>query len=87
VRIDFTLAAYNAGPGRVRRWRREAPELGIDPDRWFDGIEDLALERVGSEPVRYVANINKYYVILTRLLDERARRDDELQKLLPATER
>jgi len=87
VRVDFALAAYNAGPGRVRRWRREAPELGIDPERWFGGVENLALERVGSEPVRYVANINKYFVILTRLLDERARRDEELQKLLPATQR
>ena len=87
VRVDFALAAYNAGPGRVRRWRREAPELGIDPDRWFGGVENLALERVGFEPVRYVANINKYCVILTRLLDERARRDDELQRLLQGTQR
>jgi membrane-bound lytic murein transglycosylase MltF len=87
VRVDFALAAYNAGPGRVRRWRREAPELGIDPDVWFGGLENLALERVGFEPVRYVANVNKYFVILTRLLDERARRDEELQKLQPATQR
>ncbi len=87
VRVDFALAAYNAGPGRVRRWRREAPELGIDPDRWFGGLENLALERVGFEPVRYVANINKYFVILARLLDERARRDEELQKLQQGTQR
>ncbi len=87
VRVDFALAAYNAGPGRVRRWRREAPELGIAPDRWFGGLENLALERVGFEPVRYVANINKYFVILARLLDERARRDEELQKLQQGTQR
>jgi len=87
VRVDFALAAYNAGPGRVRRWRLEAPELGIDPERWFGAVENLALERVGFEPVRYVANINKYFVILARLLDERARRDEELRKLLPATQR
>jgi membrane-bound lytic murein transglycosylase MltF len=87
VRVDFALAAYNAGPGRVRRWRREAPELGIDAERWFGGLENLALERVGFEPVRYVANINKYCVILTRLLEERARREAELQKLEPGTER
>ena len=81
VRIDFALAAYNAGPGRVRRWRREAAEHGTDPDVWFGGVENLALERVGFEPVRYVANINKYFVILVRLLDEHARRDEERQKL------
>jgi membrane-bound lytic murein transglycosylase MltF len=87
VRVDFALAAYNAGPGRVRKWRREAPELGIDANVWFGGLENLALERVGLEPVRYVAGINKYCVILTRLLDERARRDEELQKLQQSTRR
>jgi membrane-bound lytic murein transglycosylase MltF len=81
VRVDFALAAYNAGPGRVRRWRREAPGLGVDANRWFGGVENIALEQVGLEPVRYVANINKYFVILVRLLDERVRRDEELEKL------
>ena len=81
VRVDFALAAYNAGPGRVRRWRREAPDLGIDANVWFGGLENLALEKVGFEPVRYVACINKYFVILTRLLEERARKEEELQKL------
>jgi len=80
-RVDFALAAYNAGPGRVRRWRREAPERGLDPDRWSGGVENLALEEVGLQPVRYVANINKYFVILARLLDERERRDQEMEKL------
>src|SRR5262249_39106768 len=87
VRVDFALAAYNAGPGRVRRWRREAPESGLDPDRWFGGVENLALEQVGFEPVRYVANVNKDFVILARLLDERARRDEELEKLGAETRR
>jgi len=87
ARVDFALAAYNAGPGRVRRWRREAPEAGVDPDRWFGQVENLALENVGIEPVRYVANINKYYVILTRLLDERTRRDGTVQGLLQGTAR
>lgn len=81
ARVDFALAAYNAGPGRVRRWRREAPEKGVDPNRWFGGVENLALEQVGLEPVRYVANINKYFVIIVRLLDDQARRDAELEKL------
>jgi len=82
VRVDFALAAYNAGPGRVRRWRSEAPQRGADPDRWFGEVENLALEDVGLEPVRYVANVNKYFVILTRLLDERAAHDERLEEAL-----
>lgn len=87
VRTDFALAAYNAGPGRVRRWRSEAPDHGVDPDRWFGQVENLALESVGLQPVRYVANVNKYAVILTRLLDERGRRRAETDRVLQETAR
>lgn len=87
VRVDFALAAYNAGPGRVKRWRAEADENGVDPDRWFGQVENLALENVGFEPVRYVANINKYCVILTRLLDERGRRRAEVDRVLQRSAR
>ena len=61
IKADFALASYNAGPSRVRRWRQEAASRGM-PDRWFGSVERIALEDVGPEPVRYVANINKYYV-------------------------
>jgi len=87
VRVDFALAAYNAGPGRVKRWRAEAVEHDVDPDRWFGQVENLALENVGFEPVRYVANINKYCVILTRLLDERGRRRAEVDRVLQRSAR
>jgi len=87
VRVDFALAAYNAGPGRVRRWRASAVDHGVDPDRWFGEVENLALESVGFEPVRYVANINKYFVIVTRLLDERGRRRAEVDRVLQESAR
>ncbi|MEE8522731.1 MAG: transporter substrate-binding domain-containing protein [Thermoanaerobaculia bacterium] len=61
AKVDFTLAAYNAGPGRVRGLRRRAPDQGYDPNRWFYNVERVALQEVGWETVRYVANINKYY--------------------------
>lgn len=73
---DFCLAAYNAGPGRVRRWRRAAPARGLDPDVWFGNVELLALEDVGLEPVRYVGNINKYYVLFRLSLEELELRED-----------
>jgi membrane-bound lytic murein transglycosylase F len=38
-RTWFTLAAYNAGLGRVRKARARAAEMNLDPDRWFDNVE------------------------------------------------
>ena len=61
VRFDFALAAYNAGPARIQQMRRLAAERGLDPNRWFGNVERVVLEKVGEEPVRYVANIHSYY--------------------------
>lgn len=61
-RLLFALAAYNAGPGRVRNLRREAAERGLDPNRWFNHVERITAERVGRETITYVSNIAKYYV-------------------------
>ncbi|MCG8325561.1 MAG: transglycosylase SLT domain-containing protein, partial [Thiotrichales bacterium] len=38
-RIWFSLAAYNAGFGRIERIRDYTRQLGLDPDRWFDNVE------------------------------------------------
>lgn len=61
VRLDFALAAYNAGPNRIQRMRRLAAQRGLDPNQWFHHVERVTLEKVGEEPVRYVANIHSYY--------------------------
>ncbi len=61
-RVFFSWAAYNAGPGNIAKARTIAAQRGLDPNRWFFNVEKVVAERVGSEPVRYVANINKYYV-------------------------
>jgi membrane-bound lytic murein transglycosylase MltF len=58
----FSLAAYNAGPAKINRYRQEAAENGYDPDRWFDNVEIVAARRIGSETVTYVSNVFKYYV-------------------------
>ena len=61
-RLDFAWAAYNAGPARVRGLRRKAAERGLDANRWFFNVEQIAAEEIGRETVDYVANINKYYL-------------------------
>jgi membrane-bound lytic murein transglycosylase MltF len=58
----LALAAYNAGPGRIRRLRKEAGERGYDPNLWFDNVEIIVAEQIGRETVQYVANIFKYYL-------------------------
>ncbi len=63
ARRDFMLAAYNAGPGRLRDLRAMTrDELGLDPDRWFFNVERAAQLRIGDETVRYVTDVNKYWL-------------------------
>ena len=58
----FSFAAYNAGPARVAKLRKEAAAQGLDPNLWFDNVEVLAAQRIGREPVDYVRNIYKYWI-------------------------
>lgn len=74
VRVDFLWAAYNAGPARVRQLRRLAAERGLDPDRWFFHVEQVAAEVIGRETVRYVANVQKYYAAYRLQFAARERR-------------
>ena len=62
VRLRFALAAYNAGPANVIRARALAAEMGYDPNRWFLHGEIGALKLIGQETVRYVSNVNKFYL-------------------------
>ena len=61
-RMLMTFAAYNAGPGNLRRLRAEAARLGLDPNQWFNHVEQAAARIMGYETVQYVGNIYKYYV-------------------------
>jgi membrane-bound lytic murein transglycosylase MltF len=61
-RTLMTFAAYNAGAGNLRKFRRRAEEMGLDPNVWFDNVEVAAARIVGAETVQYVSNIYKYYV-------------------------
>ncbi len=64
-RVLMTFAAYNAGPGNLRRFRAEAVKMGLDPNVWFENVEQAAARIVGQETVQYVGNIYKYYVAYT----------------------
>lgn len=64
-RLLLAFAAYNAGPGNLRKFRDKAREMGLDEDRWFGNVENGAAAVVGRETVQYVSNIYKYYVAYT----------------------
>jgi membrane-bound lytic murein transglycosylase MltF len=68
----MAFAAYNAGPGNLRKFRKKATELGLDPNVWFGNVENGAAAIVGRETVQYVSNIYKYYVAYSLLQDRMA---------------
>ncbi|HEX4967994.1 MAG TPA: transporter substrate-binding domain-containing protein [Nitrospiraceae bacterium] len=70
-KILFSFAAYNAGPARVQKLRKEAEQRGLDPNVWFNNVEIIAGRRIGEETVTYVANIYKYYVAYTLIEEQR----------------
>jgi len=66
----FAFAGYNAGPGRLKQFREKAKEMGLDPNVWFDNVEQGAAAIVGRITVQYVANIYKYYVAYSLALQQ-----------------
>ena len=73
----FALAAYNCGPGNVRKLRREAREKGMNENEWFNSVELLAARHIGVEPVQYVSNIYKYYMAYQALQHYKDLREDK----------
>jgi len=76
----FTFAAYNAGPARVAKLRSKAAKQGYDPNQWFDNVEVIAAQDIGSETVQYVANILKYYIGYRLSVEQQVRRAEERSK-------
>jgi membrane-bound lytic murein transglycosylase MltF len=64
-RVLFAFAAYNAGPGNLKKFRDQAAAMGLDPNRWFDNVEHTAAAIIGRQTVQYVSNIRKYYIAYT----------------------
>jgi membrane-bound lytic murein transglycosylase F len=95
----LALASYNVGFGHLEDARRITQRNGGDPDRWIDVKESLPLlsrkkwyEQTkhgyarGWEPVKYVANIRKYYDLLV-WLEQRETNADNPFEALPDSDR
>jgi membrane-bound lytic murein transglycosylase MltF len=73
-RALLAFAAYNAGPGNLRKFRAVAAKSGLDPNVWFGNVEHGAAKVVGRETVEYVANIYVYYVAYRLAIERDAMR-------------
>jgi membrane-bound lytic murein transglycosylase MltF len=71
----LTFAAYNAGPNRILRLRKETAAQGLDPNKWFGNVELMVGKDVGQETVQYVSNIYKYYVAYKMAVEHKQQRE------------
>ena len=78
-RTLFAFASYNAGPGNISKMRTEAQRRGLDPDKWFNNVENVTAEKIGIETTTYVRNIFKYYVSY-KLTQEAKEQDAKLRQ-------
>jgi membrane-bound lytic murein transglycosylase MltF len=79
----LAFAAYNAGPARVARLRKEAAQRKLYPNEWFGHVEIIAAKRIGRETVQYVSNIYKYFIaykLVIAKLDQRQVARDKMRK-------
>lgn len=78
ARVDFALAAYNAGPGRVRGLQKKAEKMGLDPKKWFGNVEWAAYDAIGKETPNYVAHVQMYYAAYKASAEVLLKREDAL---------
>lgn len=60
--LNFMIAAYNAGEGRIQQLRKKAQAQGLDPNRWEGNVEKVAKQTVGNRLLDYVSTVNRYYL-------------------------
>jgi membrane-bound lytic murein transglycosylase MltF len=71
----LAFAAYNAGPGNLRKIRRVTSEMGLNPNVWFGNVEHGAAKVIGRETLQYVSNIYKYYIAYSLIAEQEMRRE------------
>jgi membrane-bound lytic murein transglycosylase MltF len=79
----FAFAAYNCGPGNVAKARRDAEKRGLDPNKWFNNVELVIAEQIGTQTTTYVRNIYKYYVAYKLTLDAKEEADKARLQVAP----
>ena len=79
----FAFASYNCGPGNVARCRKDAAKRGLDPDKWFNNVEIVVAQKIGTETTTYVRNIYKYYVAYRLMLDAQAETEKARKQVAP----
>jgi soluble lytic murein transglycosylase len=59
-RVEYALAAYNAGPGAVTRWRQARGDLPVDIF-----VEEIPYAETRTYVSRVLANLQTLHVIST----------------------
>ncbi len=62
----FAIAAYNAGPNRVKTWRRVNGDPSIGQISYVNWIEQIRFEETRNYVQRVLENINVYKYILSK---------------------
>jgi membrane-bound lytic murein transglycosylase MltF len=76
----FAFASYNAGPAKVKRLRKKAAAMGLNPNIWFHNVEVAAAKVIGRETVQYVSNIYKYYIAYKMITAQEERKLKMMQE-------
>ena len=72
----FRLLHTMLDRGNIRKMRRIATQQGYDANKWFKNVEIVTRKNIGREPVQYVSNINRYFVIYKQLSELQKTRDE-----------
>ena len=54
---------------------------GLDPNVWFHNVEYVVAEKIGAETVTYVSNIYKYYIAYRLIMEAKAEKERDLEKM------
>jgi membrane-bound lytic murein transglycosylase MltF len=79
----FAFASYNCGAANVAKARTQVEARGLDPDKWFNNVELVIAERIGTETTTYVRNIYKYYVAYKLTLEAQAELEKARSQVAP----